>query len=128
MKAAPVLLAVLGLFFSLSGKAKEAPLRFPLPDQTEVTGQAEPPLEQRKLSQLTLNWPSSTTWKLKAFDALMPTHKHGMIVQPSQPIQVGAHSYRFDGVKLHMPGTWILRLQIEDANGKQQWVEVPRVL
>lgn len=96
-----------------------------LPDQKQVRIESLPPLEARKLSRLTLIWPADSGWRPVALDAEMPEHKHGMNVKPSDPLLVPGQQdrYQVHGVKLHMPGLWIFRLQVKNSQGELRWVD-----
>ena len=112
----------------LAAQAPGPRLGFILPDQTRVELHAEPPLRAKKMTQLKLIWPSESAWKPIGFDALMPTHKHGMIVKPMLPQKLANPSpiiYQIEGVKLHMQGPWLLRLQLENKDGIKKWVQTP---
>ena len=102
-------------------------LSFKLPDQMSVQLDSQPGLDTRKVSRLNLRWPSESAWTPIAFDAEMPDHKHGMNVKASAPEKVpGADLvYQVEGVKLHMPGLWILRLQVKNRTGEVRWVDTP---
>lgn len=57
------------------------------------------------------------------FDARMPQHGHGMVTKPKIE-KVSALKYRVKGVRLHMPGDWVLEFLIRDKNGVSR-MEVP---
>jgi hypothetical protein len=46
-----------------------------------------------------------------AIDAAMPAHGHGMNYRPKAE-RAGAGHYRFTGLMLHMPGTWLLTFDL----------------
>lgn len=60
------------------------------------------------------------------FDARMPQHKHGMVTQ-AKVEKIGPLKYRVRGVRLHMPGDWLLEFVIRDKKGTTR-IEVPWVL
>ena len=60
------------------------------------------------------------------FDARMPQHKHGMVTK-AKVQKVGVLQYRVEGVRLHMPGDWLLEFTILDQKGQTR-IEVPWVL
>lgn len=45
------------------------------------------------------------------FDAAMPGHGHGMYTRP-RSTPVGPREFRVDGIKLHMPGRWLLSFRV----------------
>lgn len=45
--------------------------------------------------------------------AAMPQHDHGMVTRPTHR-ELGAGSYRSEGLKLHMPGRWELVVRVDD--------------
>ena len=47
-------------------------------------------------------------------DATMPEHRHGMNYRPSVK-RVGDGRWRAEGLMLHMPGGWELRLDVQSA-------------
>jgi hypothetical protein len=49
------------------------------------------------------------TAELQAVDATMPAHRHGMNYRPTLQA-LGGGRWRVEGLLLHMPGTWELRL------------------
>ena len=60
--------------------------------------------------------PASAT--LKAVDATMPAHRHGMNYRPSlHPL--GDGRWRVDGMLWHMAGAWELRFDVEVAGVRQ---------
>ena len=50
-------------------------------------------------------------------DATMPAHRHGMMTRPTHK-EVGEGVYRSEGMKLHMPGEWVYRVDIETKDGE----------
>lgn len=60
------------------------------------------------------------------FDARMPQHKHGMVTK-ARVQKVGSLQYRVEGVRLHMPGDWLLEFIITNQKGQTR-IEVPWVL
>ncbi len=58
-----------------------------------------------------------------AFDARMPEHNHGMLTKPRVRV-VDDKNYHVDGVKLHMPGNWELRVTLR-VNGQPRSVVIP---
>ncbi|MEL6182834.1 MAG: FixH family protein [Myxococcota bacterium] len=50
-------------------------------------------------------------------DATMPAHRHGMMTRPTHT-EVGDGVYRSEGMKLHMPGEWVYRVDIETKDGE----------
>jgi hypothetical protein len=44
-------------------------------------------------------------------DATMPAHGHGMNYRPSS-VRTGPGQYRFTGLMLHMPGTWLVTIDL----------------
>lgn len=50
------------------------------------------------------------------FDASMPAHKHGMLTK-AKASDKGGGRFRIEGIKLHMPGAWVLSFTIKQ--GKQ---------
>lgn len=52
-----------------------------------------------------------------AFDGAMPTHKHGF---DNRPLITGRGDdgwYRVEGVRFHMPGAWLLRVEFLGPDG-----------
>lgn len=47
-----------------------------------------------------------------AIDAAMPHHGHGMITRPEHHT-LGEGRHRSAGLKLHMPGRWVLTVRVE---------------
>jgi len=64
--------------------------------------------------------------ELLKFDAVMPEHRHGMMVKPVLK-KIEPHAYQVDGVKLHMAGKWELELKIK-VDGKDEDLKIPYVL
>jgi len=52
----------------------------------------------------------SNSQDLINFDAIMPSHNHGMVLKP-KIVRVGPKEWRIDGVKLHMKGSWRLTFE-----------------
>lgn len=104
------------------------PLFFVLPDQSQVRLEAQPPLSEKKVSTLSLHPSAESPWVPIAFDAEMPAHKHGMVLKPTAPQRTGDR-YELKGVKLHMSGAWLLKLQVRhQKSGEEKWVETPLLL
>jgi hypothetical protein len=57
------------------------------------------------------------------FDARMPQHKHGMVTK-AKVTKVNDLTYRVDGVRLHMPGDWVLDFVITHPVGETR-ISVP---
>lgn len=57
------------------------------------------------------------------FDAVMPGHHHGMITR-SKVTAKKTGEYLIEGVKLHMPGDWLLELKLEQGQASTQ-VAIP---
>lgn len=49
-----------------------------------------------------------------ALDATMPQHGHGMVTRPAHAA-LGDGQHRSEGMKLHMPGRWVLTARVEGA-------------
>lgn len=60
---------------------------------------------------------------LKAFDATMPGHGHGMVTR-SKIRAVKAGEYLIEGLKLHMPGEWNFKLELVHGKASAQ-VAIP---
>lgn len=58
-----------------------------------------------------------------AVDATMPAHRHGMTTQPAVT-PLGQGRFRVEGLLLHMPGEWVLFLDVT-RRGITERVEVP---
>ena len=54
---------------------------------------------------------------LRAVDAEMPAHRHGMNYRPTVQA-LGAGRYRADGLMLHMPGAWRLWFELDAGPGQ----------
>ena len=76
----------------------------------KLTIMASPSLHKKKVSTVKIFYTGSKSFKLISFDAEMPNHNHGMIVKPAAPkmVQGEMKTYSIDGIKLHMPGDWVL--------------------
>jgi hypothetical protein len=57
------------------------------------------------------------------FDARMPQHNHGMVTQ-AQTEKIGPLQFRIKGVRLHMPGDWLLEFTVVTPKGNTR-LEVP---
>lgn len=53
---------------------------------------------------------------LRAVDAEMPAHRHGMNYRPTVQA-LGPGQYRADGLLLHMPGAWRLWFELDTGPG-----------
>ncbi|GEM_PF-890352 len=58
--------------------------------------------------------------ELKA-DATMPAHKHGMLQKPTIQKET-AGKYKVDGMKFHMPGQWVMKVDLT-SGAKTETVE-----
>ena len=56
-------------------------------------------------------------FELNGFEAIMPEHNHGMLTKAVIQKKSGAE-FTVDGVKLHMPGKWILEFKVLDKAPK----------
>lgn len=54
-----------------------------------------------------------------SFDARMPEHKHGMVTKP-KITKLSPTSFRVDGVRLHMPGKWLLHFVLKYEQGETE--------
>lgn len=64
--------------------------------------------------EATTGAPAATGFK---FDARMPQHKHGMVTSP-KVTKVKDLEYKVEGVRLHMPGLWVIDFVIEHQSGE----------
>lgn len=55
-------------------------------------------------------------FELNGFDARMPEHNHGMVTKAT--IQKKSTGYDVGGVKLHMPGKWVLEFMVSNKASK----------
>jgi hypothetical protein len=88
-----------------------------------------PDLQLRKLSSVEITLNANPGHDLKdvsivGFDAQMPDHRHGMVVTPSKPKKLDPASskkasYLIEGVKLHMPGKWVLQIKLSSKEGER---------
>lgn len=69
---------------------------------------------------------SAVPARIVAIDAQMPAHRHGMNYAPTLTALDGGR-VRADGLLLHMPGLWLIGVDI-DAAGKRQRLEVELTL
>lgn len=58
-----------------------------------------------------------------SFDARMPQHKHGMVTT-AKVTRVNDHEFKVEGVRLHMPGAWVLDFILHHKNGETK-ISVP---
>lgn len=82
------------------------------------------PLAEPFSLQVLLCPPEAT---LRAVDATMPAHRHGMNYRPSLR-SLGGGRWQVDGLLWHMAGTWALRLDVQHQGRTQvlqQDVELP---
>ncbi|MEY4632009.1 MAG: hypothetical protein RIQ81_2129 [Pseudomonadota bacterium] len=61
--------------------------------------------------------PAPSSFKLESFDARMPEHNHGMVTKPVVKSD-SAGQFSVDGVKLHMPGKWVLDFVVSGKSVK----------
>lgn len=54
----------------------------------------------------------------------MPDHDHGLPTSPQVTGQLGDGRYLLQGMRFHMPGRWLLRIDLE-IDGKSESVEIP---
>lgn len=94
-----------------------------------VTVASQPDLSLKKLSEVMITLDSSALKdakvELKSFDAEMPEHRHGMMTKATKPvlqteIDKKTKRYLIKGVKLHMPGYWLLHLKYTINNENKQ--------
>lgn len=87
-------------------------------DKIAVQVSSLPSLQEKKVSTVRLKVLGSKKVKVLSFDAEMPDHDHGMITKATAPQwQKATKEFEVKGVKLHMPGHWLLKVKIE-MNGK----------
>ena len=79
--------------------------------------EADKSVSKMKMGSVYVTVTNDCHCSLESFNASMPKHKHGMFVKPSAPKLISSGSkgrtYKIDGVKLHMPGLWLLDLKIK---------------
>lgn len=79
---------------------------------------ASPSFQEKKMTTVLLKIAGKSNAKVKSFDAEMPEHMHGMITKATPPkYDNKKKGYIVKGVKLHMPGHWLLKLKV-DRSGK----------
>jgi hypothetical protein len=61
--------------------------------------------------------------KVSKFDAVMPSHHHGMVTRPKITNQKPGN-FLIEGVKLHMSGDWSFELKLEHGQAATQ-VAIP---
>ena len=59
---------------------------------------------------------------LARVDATMPEHRHGMNYRPSVT-RLGDGRWRVEGLMLHMPGRWELRLDVQAGGATEQLLD-----
>ena len=96
----------------------------PVSKKSNITIHSLPSLQSKKVSTLKIE-SSSKNISIVSFDAEMPEHDHGMIVTPTTPEPTkDGKAVIIKGVKLHMPGNWVLKLNIKE-NGKERTISHP---
>lgn len=88
-----------------------------------VAGADAVPLAEPFSLQLLLCPPEA---RLRAVDATMPAHRHGMNYRPSLRA-LGGGRWQVDGLLWHMAGTWALRLDVQH-DGRTQVLQQDVVL
>lgn len=79
-----------------------------------VTAIPDPsPIPMSELFAMEVTAPGSSSLK---FDATMPGHGHGMQTQPTVEPQ-GEGTFRVEGMKFHMPGSWTLTFELDGPAG-----------
>jgi hypothetical protein len=90
--------------------------------------ESTPDLQLRKLSTIYITVKSADDSKPATevipvkFDAEMPDHNHGMMVKPTAPKLINQGKevvYQVEGVKLHMPGDWVIKVTVKE-DGKEK--------
>ncbi len=61
-------------------------------------------------------------------DGGMPQHHHGLPTAPRATAATAAGDYVINGVKFSMPGWWVLKLDVRDADGRSDTVTFNLVL
>lgn len=51
-------------------------------------------------------------------DAGMPEHLHGMMTQPQISDETQPGQFRVDGMNFHMPGWWVITLDVSKGRGR----------
>lgn len=51
-------------------------------------------------------------------DADMPEHLHGMMTKPQVLRATSPGTFRVDGMKFHMPGWWVITLDVSKGRGR----------
>jgi hypothetical protein len=87
---------------------------------TNLIVKSQPDLQKRQLSTIyiVIDGKSGDDLEILSFDAEMPEHQHGMMVTPTAPEPVKGQkkpTLRIKGVKLHMPGRWVLKLKVRQG-------------
>ncbi len=96
---------------------KEAVVKVDKASHLEIL--ANPGLQTKKLNTLKIKLGGAfKDFQLLSFDATMPAHSHGMVVTPSKPIRLQDGAFEVKGVKLHMPGDWLLEIKVR-IKGKE---------
>ena len=83
---------------------------------------ADKQVPKMKLGSVYVTITKDCQCSLESFDATMPQHKHGMFVTPSTPKVIESTdkdtTYKVEGVKLQMPGSWLLLVNIKKKSEK----------
>ncbi|SMF12851.1 hypothetical protein [Pseudobacteriovorax antillogorgiicola] len=119
-----VFLALLSLATAGFGKSFHKDTTIVLKDKQTIEVYGKPSLQKKKVTSVKLV-PKSKGIKILSFDAEMPDHDHGMVVKPTKPSpSKDGKGVIINGVKLHMPGDWVLKVTIEQ-NGKTEELRHP---
>ncbi len=78
---------------------------------------AETRIPMNKLVALKATVKSNEELSLTSFDAVMPEHKHGMLTKAVVK-KLPKNAYEISGIKLHMPGRWVILVNLADKKGK----------
>lgn len=81
----------------------------------------KPTLQDKRLSQVKVLITGAESAEVLSFDAEMPSHNHGMVVKATVPKALKkGKEYLIKGVKLHMPGDWLVKIKIKTAKGEEE--------
>ncbi|MDO8907822.1 MAG: FixH family protein [Pseudohongiella sp.] len=113
------------LMFSANISAEEITVSGTDDIRMEISSQVSPiPLNQMHNWLITLRTPTGTALEnaLIRVDGGMPAHNHGLATSPQVTDYLGEGRYLVEGLRFHMPGDWLMQIQVEH-NGRSYRAE-----
>ncbi|NRA67302.1 MAG: hypothetical protein HRU19_22655 [Pseudobacteriovorax sp.] len=124
VKCYRILLVLIGFCFAGPNLWAKETVTFKHEGKPVLTLEAKKSLHLKKITSVELMPAKGVDISVISFDAMMPSHDHGMVVKATKPEKLKSGAYLVKGVKLHMHGPWVLEVKAK-LSGKAVTLTTP---